>query len=302
MNNNPLPIILSRPHGGLGVPPEVMDLLAIDDISLYNECDLWVDDTFDFSHESLAPLVPDGHSLGVLDAITMPIARGLIDVNRPLRSLGMPDGPVKTTTSYGEQIYHEPLSESLQDQLVQRYWQAYHNQVTEAIERHKGTCKLFLDCHNMAQLGPTKYRDAGKPRPLVCITNLGDAAGEPRPEYGWTFVDKSFAQKAVAIAEELFSDMKLLEPIDDEPPPVALLNQPFWGSYVVVHHFNPDRVAQEYTQQSITPPTCLMIEVNRGLYVGNQTKATSIAPPNQERIGEIRSRLYQWATRLLELL
>jgi hypothetical protein len=43
-----------------------------------------------------------------------------------------------------------------------------------------------------------------------------------------------------------------------------------------------------------------MVEVNRGLYVGNQTAQTPIAPPNQDRIAAIRRRLYRWAAALME--
>ena len=309
MNKSPYPIILSRPHGGLGVPPEIEGLLAINDISLYNECDLWIDQLFDFSHSDLYkkngsvenPSQTSGE--GVLASVSMPIARGLIDVNRPLRMLGEPDGPVKTRTSYGEQIYHIPLSDEQNQLLIARYWQAYHTKIENALEQNFGDVKLFIDCHNMAQYGPTKYRDAGKPRPLICIANLGDSNGEARPEYGWTFTTQEFAQKAVDIAWELFEDMVLLETNKNEPPPpVALLNQPFGGSYVVIEHLSPAKIAENYTPRNVKPPAKIMIEVNRGLYVGNQTRATSIAPPNEERISEIRKRLFIWAKRLLDFV
>lgn len=303
---SPLPIILSRPHGGLGIPEEVQDRLAIDKIAIYNECDLWIDKLFDFGHPDLASIVPPGFAPNVLETISMPIARGLIDVNRPIRSLGKPDGPVKTRTSYGEQIYTEPLTDELNQQLIERYWCKFHNGIRDALSKHKDDVKLFIDCHNMAQYGPTKYLDAGQPRPLVCITNLGDADGVARPEYGWTFTPPKFAQKAVQIAWELFEDLELLEPEPGAPPPpVALLNQPFWGSYIIAEHFGPGTNSQNDNKMSYTSPsspTCVMIEVNRGLFVGNQTKATKIAPPNEERISEIRKRLFLWSLRLLELI
>ena len=300
MTKLPLPIVLSRPHGGLGVPQEIIDKLAIDEIALYNECDLWVDKLFDFNHKDLEPMSPSTYGPGILAAISMPIARGLIDVNRPLRMLGEPDGPVKTRTSYGEQIYHEPLSDEMNQQLVETYWQDYHNCINTALTDNHGNVELFIDCHNMAQHGPTKYRDAGKPRPLICITNLGDADGNPRPEHGWTFASREFSKKAVETAWELFEDMDLLEPTSSTPPPVALLNQPFWGSYVVVEHFSPEKQRDNYEDHGIKPPKCIMIEVNRGLYVGNQTQSTTIEEPNEERISQIRHRLFQWAIELLK--
>jgi hypothetical protein len=44
----------------------------------------------------------------------------------------------------------------------------------------------------------------------------------------------------------------------------------------------------------------LMVEINRGLIVGNQRTDTPIQPPNEERIAAVRRRLYRWLLALLE--
>jgi N-formylglutamate amidohydrolase len=230
----------------------------------------------------------------------MPIARALIDVNRPLERLGTPDGPVKTRTSYGAAIYKEPLTQEMQQHLVDKYWRVYHNAVHDALEDHAGEVKLFIDCHNMAQHGPSAYPDAGQARPLICIANLGDTQGEPRPDFEWTLCSAEFAQKAAEIAEELFGDMELLEPELGLTVPTVLLNSPFGGSYIAAHHLNPQRSQQMAESTGHQPPTAIMIEVNRGLLVGDQTAGTAITPPNAERIRIIRRKLYQWAVRLMD--
>lgn len=298
----PIPVILSRPHGGLQIPPEIVDCLAIDQVALYNDCDLWVDQLFDFEHEDLAANRPDGHRTGVLAAQSMPIARALIDVNRPLNRLDHPDGPVKTRTSYGEAIYKTPLSPDMQQRLLERYWWPYHNAIDAALCAHMGRAKLFIDCHNMAQHGPTAYQDAGRARPLICIANLGDAQGEPRPEFNWTMCPGWFAREAAAIAEELFQDMELLEPEPDKAVPTVLLNSPFGGSYVAAHHLNPERVEALQAEYDAKAPVAIMVEVNRGLLVGDQSAVTAMAPPDMERIREIRRRLYEWVVRIVALL
>ena len=56
MISDSMPVILSCPHGGLDIPPEVRNLLAIDDTVIYNECDLWVDQLFDFTRFGATPL------------------------------------------------------------------------------------------------------------------------------------------------------------------------------------------------------------------------------------------------------
>src|SRR5436853_7471568 len=112
MTVNPLPLILSIPHGGLAVPAEVVDKLAIDETAIYNECDLWADQLYDFQQADLAPLTPPGYTTGVLAHVAMPIARVLVDANRDPTALKQPDGPIKTQTSYGQPIYKAPLDET----------------------------------------------------------------------------------------------------------------------------------------------------------------------------------------------
>lgn len=299
MTIQPLPVLLSLPHGGLEAPSEVKDNLAITQRDLYNDCDLWVDALYDFSQ-----VKPNGQNecAPILAATSTPIARALVDVNRPLSAMGHPDGPVKSQTSYGKTIYRSPLSEALQQQLVARYWQSYHDALSQALYEHAGQVKILIDCHNMAQHGPSAYADAGKTRPLICIANLGDAAGEVKPEYGWTHCPPGFARKAVEIAADLFADLPLLEPEIGKAAPVALLNSPFGRSYILTHHLNPEAAATFQRETGHRAPLGIMIEVNRGLLVGDQSDGTAMAPPNLERICAIRQRLYQWTVRLLELL
>ncbi len=294
----PLPIVLSLPHGGLAVPDEVAGQLAINQTTIYNECDLWVTQLFDFAHPDLGDAANGGPGRGVLAQVTLPIARVLIDANRAPDDLANPDGPVKTQTSYGQPIYQTPLSPALQLALRERYWQPYHEQLTKLLQEQGEQTKLFIDGHNMAQLGPTAYGDPGRPRPLICLANFGDDEGEARAEVGWTSCAPTLLRAAGQIANELFSDLALLEPTALTPPTVAL-NQPFHGGYILARYAQPNRV----TRPGIMPsPPGIMLEVNRGLFVGNQQTNTPIQPPNQERIAAIRQRLYTWALRVIALV
>ena len=306
MSVQPLPVILSRPHGGMQTPSEIAHNLAITKQDLYNDCDLWVDELYDFSHSDLANSAPTtaapNGGPGVLAVTQMPIARALIDVNRPLSSLGHPDGPVKSQTSYGKTIYKTPLSSAVEQQLIKRYWQPYHDHLAQTLYEHAGQVKLVIDCHNMAQRGPSAYADAGRARPLICIANMGDADGAVKPEYGWTLCPSTFARQAVEIAAELFGDLPLLEPDAERPAPAALLNVPFGRSYILAHCLSPEAAATFQRETGHTLPPGIMIEVNRGLLVGDQSSETEMAPPNEARIREIRRRLYQWVGRVLELL
>jgi N-formylglutamate deformylase len=288
-----LPIVQSIPHGGLQAPPLLADRLAIDDVTIYNECDLWADQIFDFDHPDLADLKPPGEAAATLGSVRMPVARVLIDANRAPDSLDDPDGAVKTTTSYGDPIYSSPLSRQDQIDLRQRYWRPFHAQLDALVRRHAGEMRLFLDCHNMAQRGPDAYGDAGKVRPLICIANFGNARGELVPSRGALTAPSSFAQKAAAIAHDLFSDLTLLEP-NPEPTPVVALNRPFPGGYILRHY-----TGDPYQRAGREPYLGLMVEINRGLIVGNQRSDTPIQPPNEERIAAVRRRLYRWILALV---
>jgi N-formylglutamate amidohydrolase len=289
----PLPILQSIPHAGLAVPPSVQGRLAIDAVALYNECDLWADQLYDFAHPDLRSLTPAGNGPGVLASITMPIARALVDANREPDDLANPDGPVKTQTSYGAAIYQTPLDEATRRALLADYWQPFHDQLAAALDAFADETALFLDCHNMAQRGPAAYHFAGAARPLVCLANLGDETGEPQPALGWTTCSGALLRGAAAIAHELFADLPLVEPNEEGLPPVVALNWPFAGGTII------RRYARTATGAPRLP--AIMVEVNRGLFVGNQSAQTAIQPPNEARIRAVRQRLYQWAVAVVDL-
>lgn len=298
----PLPIVQASGHGGLGVPEEVADRLAIGGMSLYNEADLWMDEVADFSHPDLADLHRETGFAGVLGRATMPIARGLIDTNRFPDDFDNPDGPVKSQTSYGETIYTTPLSRHEQIALRDRYWAAFHREMGGLMNQHVGETRLFLDCHSMAQVGPTTYAFAGATRPKICLCTDGDGQGKPRTPNVPTSCPPGFAFEAARLAEKHFDDLPMLEPERDptgapiEVPTVAL-NWPFFGGYILRTYAGP---SFRPTPESV--PYGLMVEVNRGLYVGNQDNTTPIRPPNQAAIAEVRRRLFRWVADVVKLI
>lgn len=292
----PLPIVQSIPHAGLDAPTEMQDQLLVDATTIYNECDLWADQLYDFTHADLQPWWLPGYAPGVLATVSAPIARVFVDANRERDDLDNPDGPIKTQTSYGEPIYRAGISIEQRRALRDRYWQPFHHQLAAALATHAGQVRLLLDCHNMAQRGPAAYAFAGAARPLICLANLGDETGEPRPDAGATTCPGHVLRAAGEIAADLFADMTLLEPdrLSPSPPPIVMLNWPFVGGAIIRHYGHS-------TGEGGRPPA-IMVEVNRGLFVGDQEARTPIRPPNLARIAEIRQRLYRWATAVVELL
>ncbi len=288
------------------MPPEVADRLAVDETALFNEADFCIDTLFDFADPSLAPLVPAGHALGTLAQTSTQINRALIDVNRAPEALHSADGPVKTHSSYGARLYREPLPQSLRQRLLEEHWQPYHERMGQLLHEHKGELRLFLDCHNMAQRSPAMYQYPNAARPLVCVSNMGNVDGNAQPDIGWTCCPPQLARDATEIASELFADLTLVEP-DAEAPAVARLNWPFHGGYIIYRYSkqydicDAEKAAAQQSPHRIDMPT-IMIEVNRGLYVGNQTAGSPVVEPDAARIAAIRERLYCWAVRVLALL
>lgn len=296
-----LPFIQSIPHGGLDTPPEVHDLLALDEVDIYNECDLWAEQLFDFTHSDLAA------TQATLATITFPIARAIIDVNRPPDPLDDPDGAIKSQSSYQNPTYYLPLSAPQREQLLDHYWTHYHTRLQDAIRTHADMTLLLLDCHNMAQRGPSGYAHAGAARPFVCIANFGNEQGESRLDQQGGLQPVSappwLARAAAEIAGRLFADMDLLEPDGPRPATVAL-NYPFAGGYIARRYAlatNP-YAADDDADTAPRAPHALMVEVNRGLFVGNQTARTLITPPNQPCIAAVRQRLFHWAQEVAALL
>lgn len=290
-------IVQSIPHGGMETPPEFHTRLAIDAVDIYNEADLWVDSLYD--------LALAAQPVRTLATVTASIARGIVDVNRPADDLDNPDGAIKAISSYGRETFAPSLSHEEKRTLIKAHWRPWHDALDAALRATAGEVRLLLDCHSMAQRGPTTYAYAGAARPHLCIANLGDERGEPRTQGLFAKCLSApawFLQKAGEVAADLFADLPLLAP-DGGNPPIVALNWPFAGGYICKRY---TALANEGDQHDTSVPArapwSLMVEINRGLYVSAQDARTPIAPPNLERIAAVRDRLALWTRALCEYL
>ncbi len=277
VTNQPLPIIFSIPHGGLEIPPELEGNLAVSDIDLFNDCDLWIDDIC---------------KIDVLARVSTPYSRGLIDLNRAPDDIQSPDGAIKLESGYGKTVHKHALDMNEKRALIDKYWQPYHTELAAAIDKYGKEAKLFLDCHNMAQRSPDSHRDAGKQRPLILLANLGNRHGVPKGSLGYTSASADYMQHAMALAADVFDDITLLEPPAGEQPDLVAINRPYSGGYILKEY------AKRQRDESLPPG--IMIEYNRGLFVGDQRADTPIAPPNTERIELLRTLTREWLTHLVE--
>jgi formiminoglutamase len=197
-----LAILLSIPHGGSEIPPEVAGRVIATPEEIFDDGDAFTRDIYD-----LGPRVAHVQSATV--------ARAFVDLNRAEddRPPGNPDGVVKTATCFDRPLYTEPLDEPLTERLLARYHRPYHEGLEEAAGQ--GEARLGLDCHSMAAEPPPVAPDRGLSRPLFCLSNAE----------GRTCDDAVVAHLAAALAEAFCC----------RPEEVAL-NRPFKGGYVVRRH------------------------------------------------------------------
>jgi formiminoglutamase len=151
-----LPFLVSVPHAGLQVPQEVKDICILTPEEIYADSD-----------EGAAEVYFDLEK--VVEAFcTSGIARAIVDMNRAVDDFRK-DGVIKTHTCYDVRVYKEFPSRKLIEQLLTKYYHPYH----QKLERLTNTENIVvgIDCHTMAAVGPPIGPDAGKSRPLVCLSN-----------------------------------------------------------------------------------------------------------------------------------
>lgn len=273
MTSSKLPIALVLPHGGLAIPPELHGRVALTDAQIFNEADAYIDDIFAFAD-------------AVLAYETFPYGRALLDMNRPADETDhhrLGDGVVKGITSYGQPVYlpgQEPDA-TLRRQLLASYWQSWQARL-DAIEANP-QIKLVIDCHSMAAVGPAYYDDPARLRPRVQVANLGDVHGEVHPDRGRLSAPTAVTRFFGAQLGELLADVPPLTAVGEE----MAINEPFWGGWNLA-----------VRGQAKQP--WLMVELNRGLYVGWQNGDTAVVPPDPVRLGLLRQKVWRGLTAVVD--
>jgi N-formylglutamate amidohydrolase len=158
-----LPLLLSVPHAGLRVPPEVEALCALTPEQIIADGDEGAAEVYDLESEVVA-------------FVTTDVARAIVDMNRA-EDDRRADGVVKTHTCWNVPVYREFPPERTIQALLAAYHRPYHRRLSElATEK----VLLGIDCHTMVAQGPPIGPDPGRQRPHVCIS---DADGTCRAEW-----------------------------------------------------------------------------------------------------------------------
>ncbi|MFC1888224.1 N-formylglutamate amidohydrolase [Thermodesulfobacteriota bacterium] len=156
-----LPLLLSVPHAGLLIPPQVLDTCLLENKDI-------VADSDEGAAEIYLPLKNQ-----VMSFVTTDVARAVVDMNRREDDFRK-DGVVKTHTCWDVPIYREPLPEETAYTLIEMYHRPYHDE----LERTAKGAVLGVDCHTMVAQGPPVGPDPGEERPSVCLSNADGTCPE----------------------------------------------------------------------------------------------------------------------------
>jgi formiminoglutamase len=156
-----LPLLISVPHAGRWIPPEVESLVVLAEQDVIDDADAGAEEIY-------WPL-----EKRVQAFVTTKVARAVVDMNRSEENRTK-DGVVKTHTSYDVPVYREPPTEAAVLRLLENYYRPYHDQLT----RMADGVRLGLDCHTMAAVGPPVAPDPGVERPWICLSNADGTCPE----------------------------------------------------------------------------------------------------------------------------
>ena len=149
-----LPLLVSVPHAGLSVPPEVAHLCVLGPREVAEDGDVGAAEIYAIEDAVAAYATTD-------------VARAIVDLNRATDDRRK-DGVVKTHTCWDVPIYrHEPSAATVAA-LLDAYYRPYHERLSNLAGP---AVKLAIDCHTMAAVGPPVAPDPGVERPWVCLSN-----------------------------------------------------------------------------------------------------------------------------------
>ncbi|MEJ2136769.1 MAG: N-formylglutamate amidohydrolase [Desulfofustis sp.] len=251
-----LPVIVSVPHGGEIIAPEMSNQTLLSRSDIFSDGDPLTRQIYDFRYD-------------VAHYFETTIARATIDLNRSPDDLPPvnQDGVIKSHTVTGKGIYRKnriPNNDTLR-LLLKKYYKPYH----DGLERRSRESHLLcgLDCHTMLDRAPTISPLPEKRRPFICLSNRGDRQG-----------NKVKGRRLTCPPQMIRLLSRFLQEQFPEEAHSIVLNSPFLGGYIVRQH-------------SKNLPW-IQIEVNRRSYLSPEWYDPDNLEVCHHRIAHLRRNLF----------
>lgn len=151
------PLLISVPHAGTGVPPEVLERFSNRARQL-PDTDWYVDRLYAWAPSAGAGM------------LVTPVSRFVIDMNRPpddaplydFSGSGLRIGLVPATTFSGDPVYQQGCEPGTQEkrQRVETYWNPYHQCLQAELTRIRDRFghAVLLDAHSIRSEAPLLFR------------------------------------------------------------------------------------------------------------------------------------------------
>lgn len=203
----PFPVLLSIPHGGDQIPPELEDHVVISKQAMLADSDAYTREIYSIKDD-------------VAFVVETMIARVFVDLNRASTDLppANPDGIIKSQSCHGAQVYRDEIwnDQPLVNTLLEKYYHPYHREIRSILAQHENL-ELMLDCHSMEAIGPIIGPDPGIERPAICLGSRHGQSCNP-------VIIKHMAS-ALCRAFDLMKEQ-------------VAINRPFAGGYITKQYGN----------------------------------------------------------------
>lgn len=226
------PFIVSVPHCGEAIPPEIKPRVALSPVQVRESVDHGTAEIF--------------AALPAATVINARYSRLICDLNRSPNDTG-PKGIVAKTDYHGREIFKPGMypDEHTRLRWVRAYFRPYHEALAKAV-REDQAIGLF-DSHSLNGTGPADAPDAGQKRHDIILSNNGGPTGERVATLGETTCPASIVRLVKSAFEQAgFS---------------TALNTPYTGGFITRHY------GTKFIQKG---GFALQIEINQDLYLDDQ--------------------------------
>lgn len=252
-----VPLVVASPHSGTYYPPEFVASSRLDAVALRRSEDSFIDEIFGQAPRLGAPLLralfprayvdPNREPYELDPAMFADALPGFANTRSPRVAAGL--GTIARVVATGRDIYRDKLRLAEALERIQAMYQPYHGALRRLISetREAFGCCILIDAHSMPSVGGPMDADAGRARVDVI---LGDVHG---------------ASCAPVVTETAEQTLRALGY-------AVTRNNPYSGGFTTQNYGRPRRGIH-----------ALQIEINRGLYMDEETITRKSAIANLTR-------------------